>query len=104
MNAKSAGLKSNLQKIDAPVLSKKGEPTKKELDEIPELPREFFDEGQLYRDGEPVERRGRGAQKKPTKRLLSLRLSPEVIEYFQATGKGWQTRINDVLRKYVKTH
>jgi len=87
-----------LQKIDAHI------PADKELGEIPEIPREFFEEGQLYRDGKPVERRGRGSQKAPTERLLSLRLSPEVIKYFQSTGKGWQTRINDVLRKYVETH
>lgn len=98
MNVKSAGLKSNLQKIDAHA------PTAEDMSEIPELPHKFFEEGQLCRNGKPVERRGRGLQKTPTKRPLSLRLSPEVIEYFQATGKGWQTRINDVLRKYVKTH
>ena len=32
--------------------------------------------------------RRRGAQKSPTKILMSLRLSPEVVEYFRTTGKG----------------
>jgi uncharacterized protein (DUF4415 family) len=49
-------------------------------------------------------RRGRGqrgVQKMPTKDPVSIRLSPEVVEYFKATGKGWQTRLDDVLREYV---
>ncbi|MEH3147429.1 MAG: BrnA antitoxin family protein [Methylobacterium frigidaeris] len=29
--------------------------------------------------------------------LLSLRLDPDVVEAFKATGPGWQTRINEVL-------
>lgn len=44
-------------------------------------------------------RRARGPQKAPTKRLVSLRLDPEVLGYFRATGRGWQKRINAALRK-----
>lgn len=33
------------------------------------------------------------------KKLLTLRLDPQVIEYFRSTGEGWQTRMNDALRK-----
>jgi uncharacterized protein (DUF4415 family) len=43
--------------------------------------------------------RGRGPQRNPTKRLISLRLDPEVIDRFRATGPGWQARMNDALRK-----
>ncbi|WP_419811631.1 BrnA antitoxin family protein [Bacterioplanoides sp.] len=39
-----------------------------------------------------------------TKVQKTLRLSPDVIEFFQAGGKGWQTRIDDVLKEYVKSH
>ncbi len=35
---------------------------------------------------------------------VNIRLSKEITEYFKATGKGWQTRLNDVLLEYVKTH
>lgn len=35
---------------------------------------------------------------------LSIRLSDDVVEFFKATGKGWQTRINEALREYVRTH
>lgn len=43
----------------------------------------------------------RGPQVAPTKQLVSVRFSPEVIEYFKGTGAGWQTRMNDVLREWV---
>lgn len=36
--------------------------------------------------------------------LLSVRYSPEVIEYFKSTGKGWQSRMDGVLRDYVARH
>ncbi len=47
-------------------------------------------------------RKGRGPNKAPTKKLVSLRLSPEVIKHFKATGDGWQSRIDETLRKVVK--
>lgn len=43
----------------------------------------------------------RGKQKSPTKTPITIRLSPEVDAYFRATGKGWQTRIDEVLKEYV---
>jgi uncharacterized protein (DUF4415 family) len=46
-------------------------------------------------------RRGRGPQRLPTKRLVSLRLDPDIIEHFRARGPGWQARINSTLRKAV---
>jgi uncharacterized protein (DUF4415 family) len=44
----------------------------------------------------------RGAQKAPTKVAVSIRLSPEVISFFKAKGRGWQSRIDEALRKIVK--
>lgn len=44
-------------------------------------------------------RRSRGRPPVETpKQQISLRLDPDVIEKFKATGKGWQARINDVLK------
>lgn len=43
-------------------------------------------------------RRGRGPQRAPVKQQISLRLDSEVIAKFRATGRGWQTRINAVLK------
>jgi uncharacterized protein (DUF4415 family) len=42
--------------------------------------------------------RRRGAQAAPTKKQVTLRLDPDVIDKFRATGPGWQARINDVLK------
>ncbi len=47
-------------------------------------------------------RRGRGKQVAPTKELVSLRLSREVLAKFRALGPGWQTRIDEVLSEAAK--
>ncbi len=48
--------------------------------------------------------RVRGPQKKPTKKSTTIRLSPEILDFFKAQGKGWQTKINDILHDYVDSH
>lgn len=45
-------------------------------------------------------KRGRPLKAAP-KRAINIRLSPEVLEYFRATGPGWQTRVDEVLRRYA---
>ena len=51
----------------------------------------------MYR-GEKLVGRGRPKLQHPRK-LLSLRLPPEVIARWKATGPGWQTRMAEVLEK-----
>lgn len=46
----------------------------------------------------------RGPQKAPTKVATTIRLSPEVSEAFRATGRGWQTRIDEALKDWLRTH
>ena len=46
-------------------------------------------------------RRTRGKQKAPVKEKVTLRLDADVLAHFRRDGKGWQTRLNDVLRKAV---
>jgi len=47
----------------------------------------------------------RGRPKSENKKLLvSVRYSPEVVEYFKSTGDGWQSRMDGVLRKYITRH
>jgi uncharacterized protein (DUF4415 family) len=41
----------------------------------------------------------RGPQKTPTKQQVTLRLDRDVIERFRSTGRGWQGRVNEALRK-----
>jgi uncharacterized protein (DUF4415 family) len=45
--------------------------------------------------------RRRGKQKHPTKVLVSLRLERDVVDKLRASGPGWQSRANDMLRKAV---
>jgi uncharacterized protein (DUF4415 family) len=39
-----------------------------------------------------------------TKKAVNIRLSPDIISSFKATGPGWQTRINNALRDWLKEH
>jgi uncharacterized protein (DUF4415 family) len=52
--------------------------------------------------GRPVLKRGRGPQIAPTKVLTTIRLDADVLAYFRAAGRGYQTQINNELRKVVK--
>ncbi len=68
----------------------------------PQATRAWFAQADLVRKGTVVRRGKRGPQKAPTKKLISLRLSPDVIDHFKATGPGWQTRIDSALLKAIK--
>jgi uncharacterized protein (DUF4415 family) len=46
----------------------------------------------------------RGPGKRPPKVSINIRLSPEVLEAFKASGDGWQTRVDGALRDWLKTH
>ena len=48
--------------------------------------------------------RPRGVQKNPLKERISIRLSPEVVTTFRASGAGWQTRLDAALKDWLKTH
>jgi uncharacterized protein (DUF4415 family) len=83
--------------------------TKKDLREVsdnPEWTKADFAKArpfsEVFPDLSASIRKGRGPNKSPTKKLVSLRLSPEVVEHFKSTGKGWQSRIDETLRKAVK--
>jgi uncharacterized protein (DUF4415 family) len=43
----------------------------------------------------------RGKQVAPKKVPVSIRLTPEVVARFKADGPGWQSRIDEVLKKAV---
>lgn len=46
--------------------------------------------------------RTRGAQKAPRKVPVSIRLSPDVVQAFRASGAGWQARVDEILRAHIK--
>jgi uncharacterized protein (DUF4415 family) len=74
-------------------------------DDLPEWTDDQFDRAQFSIGGKVI-RRARGTLTRPgrpptenPKKQVTLRLDPDVIEKFRATGKGWQSRINAELRK-----
>ena len=97
MSGKRRVTASDLKKIDTYVL------TKKDYDEIPELTDEDFARGVWHKGGVPLPHgpRGRPKSRNP-KQPVSLRLDPDVVAHFRRSGRGWQSRINAVLRKAAK--
>ncbi len=74
-------------------------------DDAPELTDDFFDRAEISAGG-VVLRPANGTLTRPgrpkkanAKKSVHLRLSPEVLSYFRKTGPGWQTRIDETLRK-----
>jgi uncharacterized protein (DUF4415 family) len=57
------------------------------------------DEGELPHDWESTVTVGLP----PPKQDIHIRLDGDVLEWFKAHGKGYQTRINAVLRAFVQT-
>ena len=43
----------------------------------------------------------RGPQVAPTKQLVSVRYSSEVLTYFKSSGPGWQSRMDEALKQWV---
>ena len=48
--------------------------------------------------------RGRPKAAVTKEERITIRLSPEVLQSFRATGKGWQTRVNTALKNWLTTH
>jgi len=46
--------------------------------------------------------RRRGAGRAPLKVPTTIRFDADILAALKATGKGWQTRVNDVMREWVK--
>jgi uncharacterized protein (DUF4415 family) len=51
----------------------------------------------------PVVRMGRPPVQSP-KQAVNIRLGADILTAFKATGKGWQTRIDNALRDWLKEH
>jgi uncharacterized protein (DUF4415 family) len=49
-------------------------------------------------------RRKRGPNKHPRKEQVAVRFSPEVLAYFRAQGRGWQTRMDEALKEFIAAH
>jgi uncharacterized protein (DUF4415 family) len=72
--------------------------------EDPESPYDPNDSAavEAFWKGATVRRPGqRGQGKKAKKVLLSVRYSPEVVDYFKAMGEGWQRRMDEALQEWM---
>lgn len=102
MSERKRKSRTDWAKADAYVL------TAADYEEIPELTDDELDRAE-YAIGEVVIRPMRGTLTKPgrprmpsPKQSVHLRLSPDVLAWFRKTGPGWQTRIDETLRKAAK--
>jgi len=80
---KSASSKTNLKKLKAMKDSEIN------FDDIPELDEDFFKNAKI---------------RLPEKQSVTIRLDTDVLDWFKQQGKGYQTRINKLLRSYMETH
>lgn len=81
MNAKKKSITSDLKRLDAQPI---------DYSDIPELDDSFFTRHQV--------------ELPKLKDVVTLRVDHEVLEWFKRQGKGYQTRINAVLKSYMKAH
>ena len=82
--------------------------TAADYEEMPEWTDDQWDRAEIA-IGDVVIRPANGTLTKPgrpksaaPKKSVHLRLSPDVLAYFRKTGPGWQTRIDETLRKAAK--
>jgi uncharacterized protein (DUF4415 family) len=68
-----------------------------------EFPTEITKRPPPFSDFVAQKRPGRPPKENP-KVKLTVRLDAEIVEEFRATGEGWQTRMNDALRTYLREH
>ena len=65
-----------------------------DLSDTPEMTPEMFARAVLRQNFKPI----------PRKKQLTLRIDSDVVEWYQKQGPGYQTRINALLRAYMKEH
>jgi uncharacterized protein (DUF4415 family) len=65
-----------------------------DLSDIPEVTPEMFARAVLRRNFKPI----------PRKKQLTLRVDSDVVDWYKNQGRGYQTRINSLLRAYMKEH
>ena len=80
--------KTDLKRLDA----MKDEDT--DFSDLPEATPEMFARGIVRRGLKPVIR----------KKQLTVRMDSDVIEWFKNQGRGYQTKINSLLRAYMEEH
>jgi uncharacterized protein (DUF4415 family) len=72
-----------------------------EYDDAPEWTDAMFEQADLVHHGVVIKKASGRPKKENPKMAVKLRIDPDVLEAFKATGKGWQTRMHDVLRMHM---
>ena len=65
-----------------------------DFSDSPEITPEQFAKAAVMKGLEPI----------PNKKLVSLRIDQDVLEWFRAQGAGYQTKMNQLLRAYMEAH
>lgn len=65
-----------------------------DFSDIPEITPEMFARGVRLRNFKVI----------PRKKQLTLRVDSDVVDWYKNQGPGYQTRINSLLRAYMKEH
>ncbi len=65
-----------------------------DFSDIPEITPEMFANAVVRRNFKPI----------PRKKQLTLRVDSDVVDWYKNQGRGYQTRINSLLRAYMKEH
>ena len=86
-SASRPSLRSDLSRVAAHVIQPQ------EYEELPELTEEMLARGKVNKGGRP-----RSAN---PKRLISIRLTEDVIQRWRATGPGWQSRMAETLARFA---
>ena len=71
-------------------LKRKGK-TRKDAPEGPSLGKDFWKDAKVVYPDSPKEQ-------------VTVRLDADILEWFKAHGRGYQTRMNAVLRSYYEAH
>ncbi len=88
--------KTNTSKVYGTDIERLRNMTDDEIDfsDIPRTTPEFWANGIVRKGLKPVVR----------KNQLTLRIDQDVIEFFKEEGRGYQTKINQLLRAYMEAH
>lgn len=65
-----------------------------DLSDAPEITPEMFAKAIVHRS----------LKRPPTKQQITLRLDNDVLEWYREQGRGYQTKINELLRAYMEAH
>jgi len=90
MKGKNIIKKSMSEVTDMEDLSRKIKDKDIDYSDIPELDNNFWKKAVLVKPGE-------------LKESITIRLDADVVRFFKRGGRGYQTRINDVLKSYMRT-